>query len=148
MKLRVKFNLGIILTFGILLLGISVITLYWSRSATYNAKLEQIQLVTESLATTLSQELQAPVSSSLREKIEVYRQENELDILNLLDSEGTVIIRSSNPESVGDSLVANVLFKKALLTGKAESGTILIHSKDVRNMAARPPGCSCWLQFH
>lgn len=149
MKLRVKFNLGIILTFGILLLGISVITLYWSRSAAvkraqdrlersinsawliYNAKLEQIQLVTESLATTLSQELQAPVSSSLREKIEVYRQENELDILNLLDSEGTVIIRNSNPESVGDSLVANVLFKKALLTGKAESGTILIHPEQL-----------------
>ena len=54
-------------------------------------------------------------------------------MLNLLDWEATVIIRSRNPQTVGDSLAGNPLVQKALQTGRAQSGTVFIPSDELPN---------------
>jgi len=144
MKLRTKLNLCIILTFGLLAVGISAITLYWSKNAIikqaqnrvernmnsawlmHNSKLEQIHLLAESLVSTIAQDFEVPAPNSLREKLEMFRLKNNLDIVNLLNVQGLVITRSRTPSSKGDSLVDNIMIKKALATGKTVTGTILI----------------------
>jgi len=144
MKLQTKLDLGILLIFSLLATGISLMTLYWSNNTTikqarnrvarninsawliYNGKLEQICLTTQFLAATIAKDTEIRASKSLSDKLEVFCQKNNLDILDLLDSQAKVITRSRKPHNHGESLLNNIIVKKALLTGKVASGTILI----------------------
>jgi len=149
MKLRTKLNFGIVITFLILALCMSAITLYWSKNATikqagerversinsawliYNDKLEQIHLLAESQIPTIVKDFENNALNSLVDKLEIFRQKNNLDIVNLLDSQGRVIKRSRAPDSKGDSLLDNIMVNKTLATGKAMMGTVLIRPEQL-----------------
>ena len=149
MKLRTKLNFGIVLAFLILALCMSVITLYWSKNATikqagerversinsawliYSSKLERIHLLAESQTTTIAKDFEGRASNALVDELTTFRQKNNLDIVNLLDSQGKVITRSRKPDIKGDSLVDNMMVKKTLATRKAVTGTVMFHPEQL-----------------
>jgi len=149
MRLRTKLNFGIIVTFLILALCMLAITLYWSKNTTikqarervkrsinsawliYNGKLEQIHLLAESQMPTIVKDFENHALNSLVDNLEIFRQKNNLDIVNLLDSQGKVITRSRTPDSKGDLLVDNILVSRTLATGKTMMGTVLIRQEQL-----------------
>jgi len=62
-------------------------------------------------------------------ELEKFRQKESLDILNLTDSEGTVLLRTANPKADGDNQASNELIKK-ILTEKKVIASIEILSKE------------------
>jgi len=149
-KLRTKLNLAIVLTFLILASCTAIITLYWSRNATikqtgdrvqrsinsawliYNGKIEQIRLLAQSQITALAKCLESNSLDTVAEKLEQFRREHALDIVNLVDSQGKVITRAGRPDLKGDSLADNIMVSKTLATGKTLTGTVLIHPEQLR----------------
>jgi len=129
----------------------SAITLYWSKNVTikrarervgrsinsawliYNDKLEQIHLLAESQMPTIVKDFESHALNSLVDKLEIFRQKNNLDIVNLLDSQGKVITRSRTPDSKGDSLVDNIIVNNTLATGTAMMGTVLIRPEQLEH---------------
>jgi two-component system NtrC family sensor kinase len=65
----------------------------------------------------------------LNVELQKIRQKESLDILNLTDSEGTVFLRTANPEAKGDSQVYDELIKR-VLTKKIVISSIEILSKE------------------
>jgi len=149
MKLRTKLNFGIVITFLILALCMSAITMYWSKNTTikragdrversinsawliYNGKLEQIHLLAESQMPTIVKDFESHALNSLVDKLEIFRQKNNLDIVNLLDSQGKVITRNRVPDSKSGLLVDNIMVSKTLATSKAMMGTVLIRPEQL-----------------
>ena len=149
MKLRTKLSLAIVLTFVILVLCMSIITLYFSKNTRirqardrvqrsinsawtiYNGKLDQIHLLTEYRTIAIAPQIEYISSDSLMDKLETFRTKNNLDIVNLLDSQGRVIVRCRTPANKGDSLLENIMVKKALETGQTVTGTILLSLEEL-----------------
>jgi len=150
MKLRTQLYTGTLVAFGILIAGLAAITLYWFKNATikrarsrversinsawliYNGRVEEIRLLTESLAATTATDLEVQRSGSLREKLETFRKKNNLDIVDLVDRRGHVIIRSRVLDGYGDSLKDNIIVEKALSSQKPVSGTMLLTGAQLR----------------
>ena len=67
--------------------------------------------------------------ASLKTEFQNVRQRESLDIFNLTDSKGTVLLRTANPKEKGDSQASNELIKR-VLTGKNVVASIEILSKE------------------
>lgn len=150
MKLQTKVNLGIILIFVVLAVGISAMSVYYANTTTIheaenrvriytraaweilNGKVERIQAAEEILAQnqTVRALLRNPTSESLRSmtarELEVIRQEQKMDILNIIAPDGTVILRTRFPYNRGDSLVNDPMVRHVIDSQQSSSGQIIL----------------------
>ena len=150
MKIKTKFNLGIIFVFGLLATGISFITVQWVNNNTikeaenrvevyikaaweiHEGKTARIRSALEILAQeqTTRDLLRDPENLALlrivRENLEVIRREQDMDILTLMDSQGRVILRTRFPYKEGDIVLDDSMVKKVILTKTASGGNIIL----------------------
>ena len=121
MKVQTKVNLGIIIVFALLAVGIAIISVNFVNSNTirgaenrvriyaraaweiHDSKIERVRSATEILAQDqiIRDLLQAPkngqFSTAALEYLETFRMEQGMDILDLLTPNGTVILRTRSP---------------------------------------------------
>lgn len=64
-------------------------------------------------------------------ELEKIKQKESLDILNLTDSEGTVLLRTANPKTEGDSQASNELIKKILTEKKVIASTEILPKEEL-----------------
>ncbi|HOM99486.1 MAG TPA: cache domain-containing protein [Acidobacteriota bacterium] len=72
----------------------------------------------------------------LREKLEATRQELGLDIMNLVDPRGRVLMRARNPAVEGDSVLDNVLVRMCLEDRATVSGTVVMNEAELAREGA------------
>jgi two-component system NtrC family sensor kinase len=149
MKLRTKFNLGIIVVFVVLGVSISALSVryvnvntirearnrvrIYSRAAweIQDGKTACIQATLEVLGRAQSVEelLQHQENEqqllATRQELERIRQEQEMDVLNLLAPDGTVIIRTRYPYNAGDSLVSDPIVQQVIAEERSSSGSMI-----------------------
>jgi len=75
-----------------------------------------------------SPELQAVVLQQL----ERVRREQNMDILNVLDAKGKVLLRSRNPKVRGDEVSDDPMVRRVLSTRKGCGGTVLLAPERLR----------------
>ena len=133
MKLQTKFNLGITLVFLVLAIGIAITSIIWINLNTireaeqrvklyirssweiYNTKYIRIKAATEALAQkqAIIDLLQNPGNTELlnrsRSTLQVIREEQDMDILNVLDAQGKALLRTRPPYHQGDTLLDPVV---------------------------------------
>lgn len=66
------------------------------------------------------------VDPLLKEVLRNLLQENQLDILTVMDSSGTVLYRAHNPDVFGDNLHSNIIVSQAIEQGRASRGTMIL----------------------
>jgi two-component system NtrC family sensor kinase len=149
MKLQFKFYLGIIIVFAMLAVVIAVISINYVNTNTiraaenrvriyaraaweiHNAKVEQIRSAAEILAQRPSVQgmLLDPANEqrldAMREDLEAIRKEQEMDFLDLIAPDGTVVLRARSPYRRGDSIVADPLLRQAFMTQRGSAGNII-----------------------
>jgi len=69
---------------------------------------------------------------TLREELERTRKIESLDILDLMDKRGQVIVRSQNPSVSGDSQADDELVVRILSGGEVISGTMIVPEEELR----------------
>lgn len=150
MKLQAKFNLGIIIIFTILAIVIAVVTIIYVDNNTireaenrvriymraaweiHNGKIQPIRSGAEILAQNqrIRDLLQDPTNEELfkavSEKLEAIRQEEEMDLLNVLAPDGTVLLRTRYPYNKGDNLAADPFVKQVLATKQSSAGNAIL----------------------
>jgi two-component system NtrC family sensor kinase len=150
MKLQTKFNLGIIVIFGVLAVGISVMSVNYVNTNTireaenrvriyaraaweiHNGKIASIRSASEILAQdeAIRDLLRDPEdeirSAAVGEYLETVRREQKMDILNLLTPDGTVILRTRAPYNRGDSLIDDPMVRGVMSTRRSSSGNIVL----------------------
>ena len=150
MKLQTKFNLGIIVIFVVLAIGIGALSIHYVNSNTireaknrvriytraaweiHDGKIARIESALEALARTQAIErlLQDPDDdrelTATRDKLERIRQEQEMDILNLLAPDGTVILRSRYPYNTGDNLGSDPIVEQVIAEAQNSSGNVIL----------------------
>lgn len=149
MSLRFKFVLGIIIVFAILAASISAVSFLWVDQNTvreaqqrvqlyiqssweiYNTKLERMESALDIL--TQDDQVRAallnPQNESLanvRQYLESVRQSQNMDVLNLINAEGRVILRTRPPYNTGDWVIDDPVVRRALTTRKITGGTVLL----------------------
>ncbi|GAB4233520.1 MAG: cache domain-containing protein [Acidobacteriota bacterium] len=94
----------------------------------YDNQIDVIRLFVEHLAHLdyLQEAVIEGNTQLLREKLEETRREIHLDVMNLVDPQGRVIIRSRHPELTGDSVRTNLIVRIGLNEGRTVAGTILV----------------------
>lgn len=149
MKLQTKFNLGIIIIFAMLAVGIAAASMNYVNTNTireaedrvkiytraaweiHNGKVTRIQSALEVLAQAqLIEDLirdpgNEQLLTAVREELEAIRREQKMDILNLLAPDGTVILRTRFPYNKGDSLSSDPIVKQVILTQESSAGNII-----------------------
>lgn len=150
MKVQTKFSLGIIIIFAVLAVGIAIMSVNYVNTNTireaedrvriyaraaweiHNAEIERVLSASEILVQDpiIKDLLQHPGDAQLLtaaiKHLETFRLDQGMDILNLLDADGTVILRTRSPYSVGDSLVADPMIRQAISTRHSSSGNVLL----------------------
>jgi two-component system NtrC family sensor kinase len=150
MKLRTKFNLGITIVFAMLAAVITVATLNYvettsireaeERVRTYtraaweihNSKIVGIQSASEilthmqSVKDLLKEPDNEQLSIAARTELEAIRQGHNIDILNLLAPDGTVVLRTRAPYYDGDSLASDPMVRQAILTQNSIAGNTIL----------------------
>ena len=63
---------------------------------------------------------------AIKRELERVRIENNLDMLTLVDKEGTVLVRTRSPYVVGDSQANDAIVSTALQEKKPASGTVIV----------------------
>lgn len=150
MKLRTKFSLALTIVFGVLAAVITVATISYietntireaeSRVRTYtraaweihNSKVVGITSASELLThmQTVRELLEDPGSeersTAARAELELVRKGLDMDILNLLAPDGTVILRTRSPYNEGDSLSGDPMVRQVILTHDSTAGDILL----------------------
>lgn len=144
MTLKAKFTLGIVAVFGLLSVGVSILTIVWVNRTTvkhatdrveqninsawliYDNHLEMVRRLTELLAKEVVVDLETESLTPLKDKLEAYQKRYSLHMLNLLDAKGKVLLSAHTPYNHGDRLVEDGMVRKVLSTGKSVSGTILL----------------------
>lgn len=150
MKLQARFNLGIIIIFTVLAVGIGALSIRYVNTNTireaenrvriymraaweiHDGRIAQTEAALEVLARTQSvEELlqqggdQQPLDE-IRQELERIRQEQAADILNVLDSDGTVILRTRYPYNEGDTLRSDPLVQQVIEKERNSSGNIIL----------------------
>jgi two-component system NtrC family sensor kinase len=149
MKLQTKFSLGIIIIFAILAVMIAVLSINYVNTNTireaenrvriymraaweiHNDSVARIQAALEVLARreSIKSFLQNPEGEkqamTIKEDLEVIRQAQKMDILNLLAPDGTVILRTRYPYNQGDNLADDPIIKQVILTQQSSAGNII-----------------------
>jgi len=158
MKLQTKFNLGIVVVFVVLGVSIGALSIHYVNSNTireardrvriytraaweiHDGRTAQIEAALEVLAGTQTVEdaLQlsgdGPELLQVREKLERIRQEQDMDVLNLLAPDGTVLLRTRYPYAAGDNLADDPLVQHVIAEEKDCVGNIIL-SKDRLDVA-------------
>ncbi len=149
MKVQTKFNLGIIVVFVVLAASIGALSVRYVNTNTireaknrvriytraaweiHNSKIARIQAALETLARAqyVEEPLQQPEDEqqlfTTREKLERIRQEQEMDVLNLLAPDGTVILRTRYPYNAGDNLASDPIVRQVIAEQRPSSGNII-----------------------
>lgn len=150
MKLQSKFNLAILLIFAALMAGLVGISANWVNHNTireaerrvnlyirssweiYDSKLARVHSAAEILAQKqlvmdlLADPDNVELSRKVRQNIETSRRQQNMDILNLLNSKGRVILRTRPPYNTGDVLSNDLTIKQTRSTGKSSQGTVIL----------------------
>jgi two-component system NtrC family sensor kinase len=150
MKLHTKFNLGIIVIFAVLAIGIAVVSVRYVNTNTIREAEERVRIYTRaaweisdskvtrirSASEVLAQDemikdlLQDPeneqLSTAVEEYLQIVRQGQEMDTLNVLSPDGTVVLRTRAPYNKGDSLVSDPMVRHVVSTGQSSSGHIIL----------------------
>jgi len=153
MKLQTKFNLGIVVVFVVLAASIGALSIHFVNANTireaknrvsiytraaweiHDGRVAQIEAALEVLARTqmVEEALQPPADGwellEVREKLERIRREQEMDVLNLLAPDGTVVLRTRYPYATGDNLADDPIVQQ-LITGQENSAGNIILTRD------------------
>jgi two-component system NtrC family sensor kinase len=147
-KLQTKFNLGIIVVFVVLAVSIGALSVHYVNTNTireakdrvhiytraaweiHNSRIARIQAALEVLARTRAVEEALDEGdeqrlSATREEFERVRQEQEMDVLNLLSPDGTVILRTRYPYNAGDNLVSDPIVQQVLEEEQPSSSNVI-----------------------
>jgi signal transduction histidine kinase len=149
-RLRTRFYLGIIAIFALLAAGIATMTIDYVNTNTireaenrvsiyaraareiHDGKIARILSALEILAQdrVIRDLFQDPeddqLASATQKHLEAIRQEEGMDILNLLTPTGTVILRTRSPYNKGDSLIDDPMVKLVIMTQQSGAGDILL----------------------
>jgi len=149
MKLRTKFNLGIAIIFTVLAVGIGALSIRYVNTNTiteaknrvriymraaweiHDGRIAQTEAALEVLARTesveelLQQGEDQQSLDAIRQELERIRQEQAADILNVIDPDGTVILRTRYPYNEGDTLRSDPLVQQVIEEGRNSSGNII-----------------------
>jgi two-component system NtrC family sensor kinase len=150
MKLQTKFNLGIIIVFAALAVGVAAMNVNYANTNTIrearnrvhiytraaweilDAKTECVRLASEILAQdqVIRDLLRDPdnpqLSAAALDYLETMRQEQGMNILNLIAPDGTVILRTRAPFNTGDSLATDPMVKQVISSRQSSSGNIIL----------------------
>ncbi|MFW6082416.1 MAG: cache domain-containing protein [Chloroflexota bacterium] len=150
MKLQTKFNLGIAVIFAVLAVSIGVLSIQYVNTNTireardrvriytraaweiHNGRIARAEVALDTLAQTRAVEeaLRHPDDDQqldvTREKLERIRQEQDVDVLNLLSPEGTVILRTRSPYNRGDQLVNDPFVERVAAEEQSTAGNIIL----------------------
>jgi two-component system NtrC family sensor kinase len=150
MKLQTKFNAGIIIIFAVLAVGMVVMSLNYVNTNTikeaenrvkiyaraaweiHNGKIARVLSALEilaqdqSLRDLLRDPENEPLSAVVQRNLEAIRQEQAIDILNVLAPDGTVLLRTRSPYNVGDSLADDPMVRQVMSTRQGQSGDIIV----------------------
>ncbi len=142
MKLQTKFGLGIIIVFAILAASIAAVSFIWVDQNTireaqdrvqlhiqasweiFNGKLDRMQAALEILAQDdqVTVFLQNPQNEILalnaRAYLESVRQSQNMDILNLMNGEGRVLLRTRAPYHAGELATDDPVVRRAMAARK------------------------------
>lgn len=150
MSLQFKFVLGIIIVFAILAASIAAFSFFWVDQNTvreaqqrvqlyiqssweiYNTKLERMESTLDLLAQNdqvraalLNPQNEARATTA-RQYLESVRQSQNMDVLNLMNGEGRVILRTRPPYNTGDLVADDPVVRRALTTRQITGGTVLL----------------------
>lgn len=149
MKMQSKFNLGIVVVFAMLAIGITVMSLDYVNNNTireaenrvriyaraaweiHNSGIERLRSAAEVLSEDriLKDALQDGASPQqvalVTEYLEAFRRQQEMDILSLLTPGGQVILRTRSPYSSGDSLIADPMIRQVISTRQSSAGNTI-----------------------
>ena len=155
MRLQTKFNLGTLFIFALLAITMAALSINYVNITTireaedrvriytraaweiHDAKIERVQAasrilgqdqtVTEFLLQASGQEsLSLEKAEQIRAYLETVRREQQLDVLNLVGPDGTVILRTRAPYNRGDSLMDDPMVRQAIASHRESAGTILM----------------------
>jgi len=155
-RLMPKFILGIIIIFCILAIGISIICIHWVNKNTIreaenrvevyikdawtinNCKIARIRSVLEILSQ--EQELKTLLNNQgnrfllikIRKNLESVRKKQNMDILNLLDSRGRVLLRTRPPYHEGDILSNDPMVEKVIMTKKSSKRITILSQERLK----------------
>jgi two-component system NtrC family sensor kinase len=149
MRLQTKFNLGIIVVFLVLALSIGALSVHYVNTNTireakdrvsiytraaweiHDGKIACIQAALEALSRTqsveelLQQYEDEEQLGAAREKLERIRQDQGMDVLNLLAPDGTVILRTRYPYNAGDNLESDPIVERVMAEQRSSSGNVI-----------------------
>lgn len=153
MRLQTKFGLGILIVFTLLAASIATASFIWVNQNTirdaqarvqlhiqasweiFNSKLERMQAAMEVLARDqqVREFLHNPHDANLALKTRIYlellRQSQNMDVLNVIDGTGRVLLRTRAPYLASDSVTDDPVVLRALTTRKLAVGTIIFPSE-------------------
>ncbi|MCX7839571.1 MAG: cache domain-containing protein [Anaerolineae bacterium] len=156
MKLQTKFGLGILIVFTLLAVSIATTSFLWVDHTTirdaqarvqlhiqasweiFNSKLERMQAAMEVLARDqqVREFLQNSYDPNLALKTRIYlellRQSQSMDVLNVMDSTGRVLLRTRAPHLANDVVTDDPVVSRALTTRKLAVGTIILPPERLR----------------
>lgn len=149
MKLQTKFYVGILATFVLLAVVITVASILYFNNNTireaenrveidaraaweiFDATPEQMRsaaqvlarsrLVRDLLQDTENEEL----SDTVRADLEAIRQEHKMDVLNVLSPDGTVLLRTRFPYNQGDNIASDPLIHQVISTHQSVPGNTI-----------------------
>jgi len=150
MKLQTKFGLGIIIVFALLAASIALLSFIWVDQNTireaqgrvqlhiqasweiFNGKLDRMQAAMEILARDhqvhafLQNPHDAALALNTRVNLELLRQSQNMDVLNVMDAEGRVLLRTNAPYTSGDVVTDDPVVRRAITTRKLAAGTVIV----------------------
>lgn len=156
MKLLTKFYLGIVIVFALLTIGMAIISIKWINNNTikdaqhrveihiksawdiYNGKRSRIQSKLEVVAKykgiikLLKNPGNQEMLKTVRDELETTREEQSMDILNVISKAGTVILRTRFPYHSGDSVSEDPMVKQAILTGTCSKKDMILSPARLR----------------
>jgi two-component system NtrC family sensor kinase len=94
----------------------------------YNNRFESIEefLRVVSLDKSIASAVKADDRTRLARLLNAAKEESQIDMLSLVDLDGNVIYRTTNPGARGDDVSSNPLIAKALREQKSVSGTAIV----------------------
>lgn len=153
MNLQTKFNFGIVSIFIALTIGIAAVSITWVNHNTieeaerrvnlyirssweiYNGKLVSVRSTSEVLAQKkmVGDLLQNPddmvLFNLVRENLKGSLLQQNMDILNLLDAQGKVILRTRPPYRQGDLLSDDPTVQLAIASRESSQGTVILSAE-------------------
>ena len=149
-KLQTKFGIGIIIVFAILAASIAAVSFIWVDQNTilaaqqrvqlyiqasweiYNGKLDRMESALDILARDeqidafLKDSKSEQRAAAVRAYLESVRLSQSMDVLNLLDADGKVLLRTRPPYNHDDLVNDDPVVRRAVTTRKTSRGTVIL----------------------